>query len=233
MNFDRIAPYFRPLEWLLFQDSMQRARECHLSKVRDARSILVLGEGDGRFVEALLRASSPRGRHIEILDSSRRMLGLAKKRLQRSGIDPKAIAGIRWRPEDLRGADLGQQRFDLVVTPFVLDCFSAESLEKIVPSIASSLQPGGHWLHIDFREAKTPRWARWRSRAWLFALYAFFRRTVDLEARELHDLEPLMRGYSLKRQSNTRFRGGLIEASLWESFTPGQASGKITQGETT
>ena len=56
MGFNQLARPYRWLERAVFGGRLQRARCAHMQTFLAAESILLLGEGDGRFLEALLAA---------------------------------------------------------------------------------------------------------------------------------------------------------------------------------
>src|SRR5258705_8337568 len=78
MNCDPIARWYRWFEYIGFGRALERRRSALLKCVADARRILVLGEGDGRGLAALLRVN--RTATADTIDLSARMLTLARAR---------------------------------------------------------------------------------------------------------------------------------------------------------
>ena len=78
MNADRIARLYRWLEYATFGNALQQRRTAFLADVADARRVLLLGDGDGRFLEKLVGQNTQA--HIDYVDLSRRMLALARAR---------------------------------------------------------------------------------------------------------------------------------------------------------
>ena len=74
-GFDRIAGMYRLLETVAFGSVLQRARTAHLGQITDAEEVLLAGEGNGLFLEALLSTNS----HCRVtcIDKSQAMLNLA------------------------------------------------------------------------------------------------------------------------------------------------------------
>src|SRR4051812_20630121 len=83
VSFDVLAPHYRWMELLLAGEKLQRCRTAFLKEVADARDVLIVGEGHGRFlVECRRRLPDAR---ITCVDASERMLEVARARLRRAG----------------------------------------------------------------------------------------------------------------------------------------------------
>ena len=210
-NFDWLAPYYRAMEWVLAGPKLQRCRAAFLNSLPAPRHALIVGQGTGRFAEALLRAH-PNIR-CTCVDSSQRMLEVARRRLESRGLDTALVDFVHadileWSPP--------AQAFDLVVTHFVLDCFRADQLEKLMPSLAVSATPDARWLLADFQEPAAG-FARWRARAILEMMYLFFRSAVGLPAAEwtCPDEWLVQNGFTLRERRT--FEWGLLHSDLWVS----------------
>ncbi|MEZ5317031.1 MAG: class I SAM-dependent methyltransferase [Vicinamibacterales bacterium] len=206
-NFDSLARLYLPLERLAFGRALDRTREALLPHLASCRRVLILGEGDGRFLARLLRASPHPT--VECVDASRRMIARAAGRLSSD-----ERARVTFRQADARTLTVPPASVDAVVTCFFLDCFTAPEVEAIVAAVAPALRPGGRWLWADF--AVPPHGlARWQARAWLPTLYAFFRWRTGISARALPPAHRALTAAGLAEQTRTRLRGGLLEAALF------------------
>ena len=58
MNCDRIAHWYRPLEYLVFGRALEKRRFEYLGQVGEVRNALILGDGDGRFTAEFVQALS-------------------------------------------------------------------------------------------------------------------------------------------------------------------------------
>jgi Trans-aconitate methyltransferase len=78
MNCDRLARWYRWAEYGAFGRALEKRRFYFLDTLSAPRRVLMLGEGDGRFLQALARRHP--GAVIDYVDSSARMLALAQGR---------------------------------------------------------------------------------------------------------------------------------------------------------
>lgn len=204
-SFDSVAPYYAALEALAFGDALQRARIALLSEAVSAQRILIAGEGNGRFLAALLAANVHA--QITVIDASSRMLALAGARVA-------APARVHFVHGDLLSERLPLPPTDLVVTHFFLDCFTEPEQRRVIQRLADSLQPGGRWLWSDFAiPAHGP--ARIWSRLVVGGLYAFFRMSTRISARRLIDPRPCLLEAGLKCQRSSSLTGGLLTSALF------------------
>jgi len=195
VNCDRIARWYRWLEYAGFGRALERRREAFLPDVANARRVLVLGDGDGRALTALL-AAAPNAR-IDYIDVSARMLQLAS---QRAG-----SVRVAYHQGDALATPLPATEYDLIVTHFFLDCFEEEDQARLVARVARAATPQARWLVSEFRKPGLL----------VGLLYLFFRAATGLKTRRLVDHHPLFQhsGFRLAR-SESAWRG-LLASELW------------------
>ena len=194
---------------MAFGSALQRARLTCLDAIGSPRRALIVGEGNGRFLAALLQRQPLI--KIDCIDGSERMLERARQRVLRTAPDEIhrvafLLADVTsWAPND---------RYDLVVTHFLLDCFSIQRVSGIVAKLAQAAAPEAAWLLADFRVPEAG-FARNHALAWLAVMYWFFRSVARIEARDLVDPSPFLRaeGFVLERQ--LLFRFGMLKSELW------------------
>ncbi len=207
-NFDRLAGIYCALEHVAFGRDLERARFVHLDWLKESRSILVLGEGDGRCLEQLVSAA-PKAR-IDCVDFSSAMLARAARRI--AGDEP--AQRVTFRQADLLTTDLPPAQYDAVITFFFLDCFTAPQVNDIMARIRTSLRPDALWLWADFAMPANSL-ARWRARIWLAGLYAYFRWQTGLAARELPPVSQCFLEMGFVRRAELTLQWGLVRSEVW------------------
>ena len=213
-NFDRIAWCYDALAGLVFGGSLRAAQRAALAGLPPgAPHVLVLGGGTGWVLGELLRRR-PRAT-VLYLEASGPMLARAAARLRRTA--PGAAGQVEFR----RGTEaaLGPaERFDALVTFFVLDCFPPAALGPALGRLAAARRPGGPWLLADFCR---PR--RGWQRALLGTMYWFFGAVAALRVRQLPDLHAALAGLGLHPAQPAFFFGGAVEGTVFRPPAPGEA----------
>jgi ubiquinone/menaquinone biosynthesis C-methylase UbiE len=136
-EFDLVAPFYPGLERLVFGTRLDHARQTFLFEILKANQVLLVGEGNGRFLK-LLNMRKFRGR-IMVVEKSSMMIRLAKDR-----VGPLGELDLEFVQGDFRRCQLGRG-FDCVVTHFFLDLFNPPGswpLSRSSPSSAMKWRPG-------------------------------------------------------------------------------------------
>ena len=215
-GYDNVAVPYRFLEMLAFGSALQRMRERHIQLFSTKRRVLILGDGNGRFLERF--ATQHPDCTVTSVDASPAMVRIAQKRinLRRAKRGSSNRIRCRWVVADALRMEFPAEHYDLVVTQFFLDNFRQETVDALIPSITATIIPGGHWLYTDFAVGQSAgRW-RWRNRLWLFGLYRAFRATCGIEASRLPDAHQAMRSTGLRPVSTDGMLQGLLESTVYQ-----------------
>ena len=195
---------------------MQQSRTLFLPSTKNCRNALLLGEGTGRFLVELLR-SNP---HLKItcVEKSEKMIQQIRQRLARERLDPsrleiKHMDALDWTPTE--------EKFDLIVTHFFLDCFRAGQLQRLVPLLAESTAPEAIWLLADF-QVPGHGLRRIRARMIIAALYLFFRFSTSLSASQLTPPDNFLRAAGFTLLGRRLKSLGLVHSDIWQKSKPGQ-----------
>jgi trans-aconitate methyltransferase len=208
MSFDRLAPHYRRLEWLLAGPRLQHCRLVHLEQLDGCRDVLLAGEGHGRFLVAA-RRRWPELRLVH-LDASPAMQRAARTALHAAGLTDQ---GVEFITADLR-AWTAPPRFDAVVTQFALDCFAEPELSGVIGTLAAALRPAAQWLWADF-QVPDRGWRRVRARLISAAMYAVFRPLTGLTARRVEPVAARLRAHGFVRRDRVEAEWGLLAAEHW------------------
>lgn len=211
MNADGIAPFYRWIEYAAFGTTLERARVEFLSWASKAERVLILGEGDGRFLRALLQCNG-RAR-VDIVERSARMIGLARKRVPET-----AHSRVQFHLLDLTRDPLPAGPFDLVVTLFVLDVLNFSDTTAFIENVVRNMAPGALWLITEFQEPSG--WiARMHARLWLFVMYRFFALTTGLSVSSLPPYRTVLQTKGWVEVAHRERRFGLIRSQVWRRAT--------------
>lgn len=205
-GFDRVAWCYDALSALVFGPALKRAQRAALDGLPPgAPHVLILGGGTGWVLPAVLRRR-PQAT-VLYLEASPKMLARARARLARE--HPQATAQIEFR-HGTQAALGPAERFDALITFFVLDCIAEPDLPGALAQLRAAQRPGAPWLLADFRPARRG----WR-KALLTLMYVFFRLSTGLRARELPDLRAALARLGLRPVQQTRFYAGAVEAVIF------------------
>jgi ubiquinone/menaquinone biosynthesis C-methylase UbiE len=212
MSFDVLAPHYRWIEFVSAGDKLQRCRTTFLDQIAAPTNILILGEGNGRFLLEC-RRKFPDAK-ITVVDASPRMLDRARNRLTGQGINCDRIEficadALTWTPPE--------RTFDLIVTHFFLDCFRATQVESLIATLARAASPKADWLLGDFQCAPAG-FPRFRSRLILWLLYRFFRFTTRLPASTLTRPDAFLEQHGFKLRAREVYDWGLLHSDRWQAM---------------
>lgn len=192
-SFDQLAKAYEPLERLTFAGRLQEIRRFCLPHIRSCQRGLLIGDGDGRFSNALLAINS--NIHLDSIDISPRMLEVAQERAAKDSdrLTPHATDALRFQYPD--------SRYDFIGLHFCLDCFSQDAVDSLLPQLERSLKPGGIIAYSDFQATKL-----WQ-RVLIQILYFSFRLGAGLKTSRL----PIVKwSPNLETIASKEILGGLV-----------------------
>jgi hypothetical protein len=208
-DYGRLARYYDLLATLAFGGSLRRAQRAALAAglagLGPAPRVLVLGGGPGWVLQPLWQQCSQA--QVLYLEVAAPMLARTAARLRRTPPPLGATIELRQGSEAALGPT---ERFDAIVTFFVLDSFLPAALPAGLAQLQAARQPAAPWLVADFRPAS----AGWRRRL-LAAMYWFFNWTVGLQARQLPPWPAGLAALGLQPTWERRFFGGAVVAQVW------------------
>jgi hypothetical protein len=203
LNFDFVAPFYRILERIVFGRALERRRFAMLRHLGVSRRALLIGEGDGRFLQQY-REMFPTA-DVDVIEQSRTMIRLAEQRLH-------ANAGtgiVRFLRQSV-----AEGPYDTVATNFVLDVMTCDQVRELIDGMRDKAR-GARWVVSEFRIVESAG-LRTASAAMIRIMYWFFAVTAGVRARAVPDYAAEFRsaGFKLIR-SETEWRGFLV-SELWQ-----------------
>ncbi|GAA5510703.1 class I SAM-dependent methyltransferase [Novipirellula caenicola] len=214
-GYDRLARHYAWIEKLRFGNTLQRARVSGIRQLTDLHSsprVLILGDGDGRLLEAFLQ-QCPAAK-VTSVDLSPKML-----EQQRNRIAALNRHDVTWICSPIEMFAFPTSTFDIVITAFFLDCFDAPQLSKLLPRIAGALKPQSNWYVVDFCEPDRGLRRMW-AKFWLAIMHTFFRWQTGLRTRRIVDPRPQLRDLGFEPQFQSTFHFEMIVAAIYQRRQP-------------
>jgi ubiquinone/menaquinone biosynthesis C-methylase UbiE len=185
-DFNAIAPFYDWLSTLIFGQKLKQAQIESLQFIQPNSTILIAGGGTGWILEEIAKVF-PSGLSITYLDKSSKMIALSRKR----NVGSNKVDFINITIEETPSA---LERYDVIITPFFLDCFSQTTFQSVFKKLGDSLKINGLWLNIDFHlSGQSLFWQKILIRL----MYAFFRISSHIEAARLPNIDATFSNYIL------------------------------------
>ncbi|MFY9985017.1 MAG: class I SAM-dependent methyltransferase, partial [Chthoniobacterales bacterium] len=129
-KFDLIASSYPLLEQIVFGSRLSQARRFFTERVIEGNKVLLVGEGNGRFLSEIVKQASSSS--FTVVDSSARMLTAARQRIATVDRCPR----VEWIHADILEWQSPAAHYDRIVTHFFLDAFMPDSISRIVEKIS-------------------------------------------------------------------------------------------------
>ncbi len=214
MNADPLARWYRWFEYGAFGFALEDARFDFLAYAGGARRVLILGEGDGRFLARLLEYN--RHARITVIDTSAQMIELARRRTPATELSRVQFLHGDW-------SVLPADEFDLVVSHFFLDVLVSCEAEAVIAKINAVLAPGSAFLISEFH-VPAAAIRQLHARLWLRAMYAFFAATTGLRASTLPRYRDCLALCGFTEIDYRERKLGLIRSQVWRKTTSTQTA---------
>ena len=206
-GFDRLSSVYDACVKLVFGNSISDFTKSSLLLLNPAEHCLIVGGGSGQvLVDAFDRELA---NHYIYCELSPKIIEAAKKRISQD--DETRVSFI----QNVE-TELGNNSIDIVIFPFVLDCFHESSINQLFGNLNPHLTENSQVLIIDFNREPIAGFAPSLFQKFFIAiLYFFFRLFTGIEAKELPHIFSIMqkRGWTLIR--NNSIKNGWIQGSLW------------------
>lgn len=179
-NYDKIAGYYDLLSRAIFRRSIINAQVYLLPYISAHSTVLIVGGGTGWILEEIARIR-PAGLEITYVEISAGMIRLSEKRDYKQN-------NVQFVHESIE-TFIPSHAYDVILTPFLFDNFSAVHAQTTFAKLHVSLKAGGNWLFADF--VYDPDRGKLWQKLLLKTMYTFFRLVAKIEASQLNDMEDL------------------------------------------
>lgn len=188
-DFDSIASFYDRLAKFVFGNALLDAQLQHLPEISERDHVLIIGGGTGEILEHI-----PLCEEVIFLEKSRKMIKRAEMRLVNRPID-----FIRQDFFDFET----DQKFDVILCPFFLDCFDEVNLEKAISKCTNHLAKQGSLVVIDFDEKRVHPFL-------LMTMMLFFRLFSKLQSKSLLPIRKIIQQNRFKEQEVKFLKKGVF-----------------------
>jgi ubiquinone/menaquinone biosynthesis C-methylase UbiE len=195
-NYDNSAWFYDGLARLVYGNALVKAQVFLLQYILPNSNILIVGGGTGWILEELTRIY-PTGLQITYVEVSANMITLSKKR----DIGNNNVLFIN---DAIENVNLPGE-FDCIITPFLFDNFTGETLKTVFEHLHKQLKPAGTWLNTDFQLT-----GKWWQNILLKTMFLFFKLWCRIEATRLPDIDPCFNQNGYKEIAHKSFFGDFI-----------------------
>jgi ubiquinone/menaquinone biosynthesis C-methylase UbiE len=200
-NYDNSAWFYDRLSRVVYGRALIRSQIYLLGHIPEGSKVLIVGGGTGWILEEIARLQQS-GLKITYVEISAKMMALSRRR---NAGDNDVI----YVNDAVENAQL-KDEYDVVITPFLFDNFTEETLQKVFAHIHAALKPGASWLNADFYIS-----GKWWQRILLPAMLLFFRIICGIEAKKLPDIDGVFERYQYKILQQRSFFGDFIVARVY------------------
>lgn len=206
-GFDRLAWIYDSVVQLIFGQTFEQLQAEAFATLPACEHTLIVGGGSGKIVRQCFdHGISERYTYAEL---SEQMIGRTKRRLSAQELQNVTFT---------QDKDAGIHKYDLIILPFILDCYDPVSISTWLNAFQQRLNDGTRIVLIDFNmEAGTPYQPKWWKAAFIRLLYAFFRSTTRIPAKELAPFQRIFQDAGFRKESEIYAHGGWIQAVVWTS----------------
>jgi ubiquinone/menaquinone biosynthesis C-methylase UbiE len=174
-NYNNSAWFYDRLSRLVYGNALVNAQLFLLDHIAPGSNVLIIGGGTGWILDELTKLH-PSGLCITYVEIAANMMALSKKRDTGSNevtFINSAIEKLNLPPD-----------FDVVVTPFLFDNFTEQTLNIVFTHTHKLLKPDGLWLNADFQLT-----GKWWQQFLLKTMFLFFKIICRIEASKLPEIE--------------------------------------------
>ncbi len=190
-----------------------------MAGLHSPRRVLLLGDGDGRFLAALLAANP--AVLVDTVDSSAAMLRLARQRAVRQLGEAEAVRRVHFHHANaLNWLPPADRIYHAVASHFFLDCLTEPQIDALLTQLDFAVARDAAWIVSEFHQPGNGP-AAWRARLWIGGLYRFFGWFTKLAVRRLPDYRTCLSTHGYKAEKQVFAEHGLLVSERWRRGNAG------------
>jgi ubiquinone/menaquinone biosynthesis C-methylase UbiE len=203
-NYNNSAWFYDRLSRMVYGRALINAQVYLLRYIPANAFILIVGGGTGWILEEIAKIH-PSGLNITYAEVAADMITLSKKRNHGNNqvvFINDAIENVKLQPN-----------FDVVITPFLFDNFTEQTLQKVFNHIHLLLGSNGIWLNCDFQP--TGKWRHW---VLLKSMFLFFKLLCKIEASQLPGIEKVFKANHYKIIAQETFFNDFVVSRVYQKM---------------
>lgn len=197
-DFDRIAGLYNRLKKFIFGSQLDDASNYFLDQIPSRSKILIIGGGAGEILKNFTSSQQ-----IQYLELSTAMINRAQKVNSSASIEFIQSDLLEWKPID---------KYDTIITSFVLDCFNENQLNLIFPKLKNALNTGGEWIQTDFYPKNRAQ------NVLVKMMYIFFKLFTNLKTNRLSDFDAFFKKYNFIFKRKALFYHSMVESKIYQKI---------------
>ncbi len=201
-NYNNSAWVYDLLSRIVYGRAIINAQVYLLQYISTNSRILIVGGGTGWILEELTKLHVA-GLDITYVEVSANMITKSKKR--NTGCNK--VVFINDAIENV----VLPTNFDVIITPFLFDSFTEQTLQRVFNHIHQSLITKGIWLNCDFQLTN-----KWWQQVLLKSMFWFFKTLCNIEASKLPDIEKQFYRHGYETLTIKTFFGDFIVSKVYK-----------------
>jgi ubiquinone/menaquinone biosynthesis C-methylase UbiE len=202
-NYNNSAWFYDRLSRLVYGKAIIKSQVYLLKHIPAKSNILIAGGGTGWILEEITKIH-PSGLNITYVEIAEKMITLSRKR----NAGGNKVNFLNEPIENIKD----DSNYDIVITPFLFDNFTEQTLQNVFANIHQKLKPGGTWLNTDFRPT-----SKWWHKLLLRSMFIFFRLICHIEASQLPGIKKCFEKHGYTTIDQKSFFGDFILSTVYKN----------------
>lgn len=214
LGFNVLCPAYDFISTLFFGKSLINSQTYFITELTKVKSVLILGGGTGKLLLELMKQDIAESYYY--LDISESMIQKSKRKVLRKF--PEKARQVIFECGSYQNIN-SYDSFDLIITPYVLDCFPEKEIREVMFLLNTKLKSNGQWLFVDFNISKNSAVATFISSITIKLLYYFFNIFCKLRVKNLPNFSSYFSELNLDTVYENYFLNGMLVGRVYQKKT--------------